>query len=91
MTISFDLAPNVSLGQAVDSVEATVRQIGLPVGVSGGFQGTAQVFQDALTGEGLLILAALFAIYVVLGFCTKAPFIPSPSCRVYHRRSSARC
>jgi HAE1 family hydrophobic/amphiphilic exporter-1 len=76
VTISFDLAPGVSLGQAVDTVEATVRQIGLPVGVSGGFQGTAQVFQDTLAGEGLLILAALFAIYVVLGILYESTIHP---------------
>jgi HAE1 family hydrophobic/amphiphilic exporter-1 len=76
VTISFDLAPGVSLGQAVDTVEATIRQMGFPVGVSGGFQGTAQVFQDALAGQGLLILAALFAIYVVLGILYESTIHP---------------
>jgi hypothetical protein len=51
-------------------------QMGFPVGVSGGFQGTAQVFQDALAGQGLLILAALFAIYVVLGILYESTIHP---------------
>src|SRR3954463_16308850 len=67
VTISFNLAPGFSLGQAVDAIRQIEREAGLPITVSTGFQGSAQVFQDSLKGQGLLVLAAVFAAYVVLG------------------------
>jgi len=67
VTISFNLAPGVSLGQAVDAITQLERDERLPAAISTGFQGTAQVFQDSLRGQGILILAAIFAAYVVLG------------------------
>ena len=67
VTISFNLAPGVSLGQAVDAVQKLERDERLPASINTGFQGTAQVFQDSLRGQGVLILAAIFAAYVVLG------------------------
>ena len=67
VTISFNLAPNVSLGQAVDEISKLERDERLPATITSGFQGTAQVFQDSLRGQGILILAAIFAAYVVLG------------------------
>jgi HAE1 family hydrophobic/amphiphilic exporter-1 len=67
VTISFNLAPNFSLGQAVDAIQNLEREEGLPATINTGFQGTAQVFQDSLRGQGVLILAAIFAAYVVLG------------------------
>jgi hydrophobic/amphiphilic exporter-1 (mainly G- bacteria), HAE1 family len=67
VTISFNLAPNFSLGQAVDAISNLEREEGLPATITTGFQGTAQVFQDSLRGQGILILAAIFAAYVVLG------------------------
>ncbi|MBX6366966.1 MAG: multidrug efflux RND transporter permease subunit [Rhodospirillales bacterium] len=67
VTISFNLAHGVSLGEAVGQIQATERALALPATVLTSFQGTAQVFQDSLQGQGLLILAALFVIYVVLG------------------------
>jgi hydrophobic/amphiphilic exporter-1 (mainly G- bacteria), HAE1 family len=67
VTISFNLAPGYSLGQAVDAIRQIERDAGLPITVSTGFQGSAQVFQDSLKGQGLLVLAAVFAAYVVLG------------------------
>jgi hydrophobic/amphiphilic exporter-1 (mainly G- bacteria), HAE1 family len=67
VTISFNLAPNFSLGQAVDAITQLERENGLPATITTGFQGTAQVFQDSLRGQGILILAAIFAAYVVLG------------------------
>ncbi len=67
VTISFNLAPGVSLGEAVDAVRRAEQQINLPATVSTGFQGTAQVFQDSLKGQGLLIIAAVLVIYMVLG------------------------
>jgi HAE1 family hydrophobic/amphiphilic exporter-1 len=67
VTISFNLAPGMSLGQAVDAIQNIERESGMPASITSGFQGTAQVFQDSLRGQGILILAAIFAAYVVLG------------------------
>jgi HAE1 family hydrophobic/amphiphilic exporter-1 len=67
VTISFNLAPGFSLGQAVDAIQQVERDNRLPATVNTGFQGTAQVFRDSLRGQGILILAAIFAAYVVLG------------------------
>jgi hydrophobic/amphiphilic exporter-1 (mainly G- bacteria), HAE1 family len=67
VTISFNLAPGYSLGDAVSAIQNIERDSNLPATISTGFQGTAQVFQDSLKGQGILILAAIFAAYVVLG------------------------
>ncbi|HET9618360.1 MAG TPA: efflux RND transporter permease subunit [Pseudolabrys sp.] len=67
VTISFNLAPGTSLGEAVDAIQKLEREERLPASITTGFQGTAQVFQDSLRGQGILILAAIFAAYVVLG------------------------
>jgi hydrophobic/amphiphilic exporter-1 (mainly G- bacteria), HAE1 family len=67
VTISFNLAPGFALGQAVDAIQKLERDERLPATITTGFQGTAQVFQDSLRGQGILILAAIFAAYVVLG------------------------
>jgi hydrophobic/amphiphilic exporter-1 (mainly G- bacteria), HAE1 family len=67
VTISFNLAPGVSLGEAVEAIRSAERQVNLPQTISTGFQGTAQVFQDSLKGQGLLLIAAVLVIYMVLG------------------------
>jgi multidrug efflux pump len=67
VTLSFNLAPGVSLGQAVTVIEKTAQQIGLPASIRGSFQGTAEAFQGSLANEPLLILAALVTVYIVLG------------------------
>jgi multidrug efflux pump len=67
ITFSFNLAPNVTLGQAVLAVQNAVRTMIVPATIHPGFQGTAQVFQDSLATEPYLILAALVTIYIVLG------------------------
>jgi hydrophobic/amphiphilic exporter-1 (mainly G- bacteria), HAE1 family len=67
VTLSFNVAPGMSLGQAVEEIQGMERDLRLPASVSSTFQGTAQLFQDALAGQGLLLLAAVFVIYVVLG------------------------
>ncbi|MBI5112659.1 MAG: efflux RND transporter permease subunit [Rhodovulum sp.] len=67
VTISFNLAPGFSLGQAVDAIRDIERDANLPASIATGFQGSAQVFQDSLRGQGVLVLAAVFAAYVVLG------------------------
>jgi HAE1 family hydrophobic/amphiphilic exporter-1 len=67
VTISFNLAPGYSIGQAVDAVTAIERDMRLPASITSGFQGSAAVFQDSLKGQGVLVLAAIFAAYVLLG------------------------
>ncbi|HZC68312.1 MAG TPA: MdtB/MuxB family multidrug efflux RND transporter permease subunit [Nitrospirales bacterium] len=67
VTLSFNLAPGASLGEAVQAVEAASQQIGLPASIRGSFQGTAEAFRASLTNEPLLILAALVVVYIVLG------------------------
>jgi multidrug efflux pump len=67
VTLSFNLAPGVSLGEAVKVVESATRQTELPASIQASFQGTAQAFQASLTNEPLLILAALVTVYIVLG------------------------
>jgi multidrug efflux pump len=67
VTLSFNLAPGAALGDAVDAIERTTRQLGLPASIQGSFQGTAQAFQASLANEPVLIVAALLAVYVVLG------------------------
>ena len=66
-TISFNLALGVSLGTAVSRIEKAEQELGLPANVHGRFAGTAQAFQQSLSGETVLIAAALLAVYVVLG------------------------
>jgi len=67
ITLSFNLAPGVALGDAVTAIEAAEREIGLPAGIRATFQGTAQAFQSSLANEPVLILAALVTVYIVLG------------------------
>jgi HAE1 family hydrophobic/amphiphilic exporter-1 len=67
VTISFNLLPGYSLGYAVDQITALEQASNLPVTIFTGFSGTAQVFQDSLRGQGVLILAAVFAAFVILG------------------------
>ncbi|QIL69718.1 multidrug efflux RND transporter permease subunit [Diaphorobacter sp. HDW4B] len=66
-TVSYSLAPNVSLSQANDAIRKAVAELGVPVSVRGSFSGTAGAFQQALAGQPLLILAAIITIYLVLG------------------------
>jgi multidrug efflux pump len=67
VTLSFNLAPRVSLGEAVEAVNAATAALGMPESIHGSFQGTAQAFQASLANEPLLILAALVTVYLVLG------------------------
>jgi len=65
-TMSFDLKPGVALGQAVSEVEALAKSM-LPITITTGFQGTAQAFQQSLTGLGILLILTVVIIYIVLG------------------------
>jgi HAE1 family hydrophobic/amphiphilic exporter-1 len=67
VTISFNLAPGVSLSQAVEEVAKVQRDVRLPATIVGSFQGTAQAFQASLKGQGLLLVVTILVIYLVLG------------------------
>jgi len=67
VTVSFNLAPDAALGGAITAIEKAQKDLNMPASVQYGFQGTAASFQGSLSNEGLLILAALAAVYIVLG------------------------
>jgi hydrophobe/amphiphile efflux-1 (HAE1) family protein len=67
VTLSFNLAPGVSLGDAVSAVNEVADELHMPATIRATFQGTAEAFQSSLSNEPILILAALFAVYIVLG------------------------
>jgi multidrug efflux pump subunit AcrB len=67
VTISFNLGPGTALSQAIDAIRKAEAEIRLPASIRASFQGTAQAFQQSLASEPVLILAALFAVYIVLG------------------------
>jgi multidrug efflux pump len=67
VTLSFNLSPGTSLGEVVPKIEQLSRELGIPENIQGKFQGTAQAFQDSLSNQPLLILAALVTVYIVLG------------------------
>jgi multidrug efflux pump len=66
-TISFNLPPNVSLSTAVATIDGVMNRLGVPATIRGTYQGTAKAFQDSLSNQPYLILAALVTIYIVLG------------------------
>ncbi len=67
VTISFNLAPGVSLGQAVGAINQAKQEIALPRSILADFQGTALAFQDSLKNELMLIVAAIVTVYIILG------------------------
>jgi multidrug efflux pump len=67
VTLSFNLAPNASLGEAVKAVNRVKDELGIPASIQGQFQGTAAAFQASLVNEPMLILAAIVTVYIVLG------------------------
>lgn len=67
VTVSFDLAPGTSLGEAVDRIVEVTRELKLPATLSGSFQGTAQAFQESFRGLGILVVMAILVVYIVLG------------------------
>jgi multidrug efflux pump len=76
VTLSFNLPIGTSLGQAVDAVRESARRLGLPQNISASFRGTAQTFQDSLQNQPMLILAALIAVYIVLGILYESAVHP---------------
>ncbi|MDB5600364.1 MAG: acriflavine resistance protein [Xanthobacteraceae bacterium] len=75
-TLSFNLAPGVALGDAVTAIHAAEQNAGMPVSVVGTFQGTAQAFQSSLASQPYLILAAIIAVYIVLGVLYESTIHP---------------
>ena len=67
VTVSFNLAPGMALSDAVSAIGNVSRQINIPDGVTGSFQGTAQAFQSSTSNMGILLVAALVVVYIVLG------------------------
>jgi hydrophobe/amphiphile efflux-1 (HAE1) family protein len=67
ITLSFNLAPGVTLGDATTAIETAMREAGRPAALIGSFQGTAQAFQDSLASQPYLIAAALVVVYIILG------------------------
>ncbi len=76
VTISFNLAPNIALGQAVSAVNAAMAQLRVPATLQGSFQGTAQAFQSSLSSEPYLIAAALITVYIILGILYESYILP---------------
>jgi hydrophobe/amphiphile efflux-1 (HAE1) family protein len=76
VTISFNLAHGAALGEAVDAINAAVRQMGVPITVQGTFQGTAQAFQSSLSTQPYLIAAALVTVYIILGILYESYILP---------------
>jgi HAE1 family hydrophobic/amphiphilic exporter-1 len=67
VTISFNLAPDVSLGTAIDRIREVERQVQMPATLSSRFAGTAEVFESSMQGMGLLLIMAVLVVYIVLG------------------------
>ena len=76
VTLSFNLPIGTALGQAVDAVQESAYRLGLPQNISANFRGTAQTFQASLQNQPLLILAALIAVYIVLGILYESAIHP---------------
>jgi HAE1 family hydrophobic/amphiphilic exporter-1 len=67
VTVSFNLAPGMALSDAVSAIARVQRRLGMPAGLQGTFQGTAQAFQSSTSNMGILLVAALIVVYIVLG------------------------
>ncbi len=67
VTVSFNLAPHASLGTAISDINKVAKKLNFPASLQTGFQGTAAAFENSLSNEALLILAALVTVYIVLG------------------------
>jgi hydrophobe/amphiphile efflux-1 (HAE1) family protein len=76
VTISYNLAQGVALGQSVDAINAAMRDLQTPITLNGTFQGTAQAFQSSLASQPYLIAAALIAVYIILGILYESYILP---------------
>jgi HAE1 family hydrophobic/amphiphilic exporter-1 len=76
VTLSFNLPPNVSIGAAVTAIQQVTRELQLPRSIATSFQGSAQAFQNSLSSTPILILAALIAVYIILGMLYESTIHP---------------
>ena len=76
VTLSFNLPPNVSIGAAVTAIQQVAKELHLPASIATGFQGSAQAFQTSLSSTPILILAALVAVYIILGMLYESTIHP---------------
>jgi hydrophobe/amphiphile efflux-1 (HAE1) family protein len=76
VTLSFNLPPNVSVGAAVSAIEHAAKELHLPASIATSFQGSAQAFQNSLSSTPILILAALVAVYIILGMLYESTIHP---------------
>ena len=76
VTISFNLAQGVALGQAVDAINTAMQEMGTPVTLQASFQGTAQAFQSSLSSQPYLVAAALITVYIILGILYESYILP---------------
>jgi multidrug efflux pump subunit AcrB len=76
VTLSFNLPPNVSIGAAVSAIQQTAKDLHLPASIATSFQGSAQAFQNSLSSAPILILAALIAVYIILGMLYESTIHP---------------
>ena len=76
MTLSFNLPPKVSIGEAVTAIQKAARDLNLPPSIATSFQGSAQAFQNSLSSTPILILAALIAVYIILGMLYESTIHP---------------
>ena len=76
VTISFNLAPGMPLGTAVEQILEIQGSLGMPASIHGSFSGTAQAFQESLNNQPILIAAALIAVYIVLGMLYESMIHP---------------
>jgi hydrophobe/amphiphile efflux-1 (HAE1) family protein len=76
VTLSFNLPPNVPIGAAVTAIQQTTKELHLPPSIATSFQGSAQAFQNSLSSTPILILAALIAVYIILGMLYESTIHP---------------
>jgi HAE1 family hydrophobic/amphiphilic exporter-1 len=76
VTLSFNLPPNVSIGAAVTAIQQAAKELQLPASIATSFQGSAQAFQNSLSSTPVLILAALIAVYIILGMLYESTIHP---------------
>ncbi|NJO22229.1 MAG: efflux RND transporter permease subunit [Sphingomonadales bacterium] len=91
VTITFNLSPGFTLGEAVVSMRAAEQALNIPGSITGQFAGTAQVFERSFRDQPLLIAAAVLVIYIVLGILYESFIHPITICRVCRPLASARC
>jgi HAE1 family hydrophobic/amphiphilic exporter-1 len=76
VTLSFNLPPKVAIGEAVTAIQQATKELHLPASIATSFQGSAQAFQNSLSSTPILILAALIAVYIILGMLYKSTIHP---------------